>query len=83
MKNKIIALLIILVLVTSFAFAFHKPNISTATYNELLDIHGIGEVRLQLIGDYISTHRNVKSEDLRVIEGIDDMVIEQLERKWK
>ena len=80
LKNKIIALLIILLLILSFTFAFHKPNISTATYNELLDIHGIGEVRLQLIGDYINTHRNVKSEDLRAIEGIDDMIIEQLER---
>lgn len=72
-------MLVVLVL----GVVFYKPPLSTITLSELDSIHGVGEVRLSQIQAYISQNKNAKVEDLRIIKGIDDMIIEQLEKRFR
>lgn len=75
----IFAMLVVLVL----GVVFYKPPLSTITSSELDSIQGVGEVRLSQIQAYISQNKNAKVEDLRIIKGVEDMIIEQLEKRFR
>ena len=71
----------------------YKPSIKTATDEDLNAIHGIkitfsdgavnyGPVAEDIVG-YISKNPKVKVEDLRIIKGVDDMIIDQLKEKYR
>jgi len=79
--SAVIAVIIILV----FAATLYKPPIKNATAAELDAIFGIkyDGVIIERIHDYIEENPDCSVEDLRVIKGVDDMIIEQLERKWR
>ena len=64
---------------------FYKPPVRTITVSELDAIHGvkIGGVVMNDIQDYIRQNPNCTVEDLRVIPRVDDMIIDQLERKFR
>ena len=63
----------------------YKPPLKNVTTGELDAIYGIrqGGVIMYEIQNYILEHPNAKVEDLRSIKGVDDMIIEQLERRFR
>lgn len=63
--------------------AIYRPPLSTATASELLTVDGIGESRLEMIQTFIVNHPNAKVEDLRPLKGVDDMIINQLKRRFR
>ena len=85
LKNTIKIALLSLVIAFMFYLTCYKPNIRYATTSELDAIYGIKKdgVIIARIQTYINDNPDCSVEDLRVIKGVDDMVIEQLERKWR
>lgn len=70
-----------------------KPLIKNATDVDLDGIHGIkitfgvDSVEYGVIAErikyYLEDHPQCKVEDLRVIKGVDDMIIDQLKERWR
>ena len=73
----------VLILVIVVGVGAYKPPLSTITASELLEVHGIGEVRLNQIQSFILDYPNAKVEDLRSISGVDDLIIDQLKERFR
>jgi len=84
MMKKTYLTIIVLVLVISFIFGAvcYRPNINTATIEELTEIRGIGEVLSNRISLYLDTNKNATFEDIEDIDGIGEYRIELLKQKW-
>lgn len=76
--------IIILILVITFIFGAvcYRPNINTATIEELTEIRGIGEVLSNRISLYLDLNENATFEDIDNIEGIGEYIIKLLKQKW-
>ena len=63
----------------------YKPPLKNATQGDLDAIHGIvyDGVISDRINEYILENPNAKVEDLRVIKGVDDMIIDQLKERFR
>lgn len=63
----------------------YKPPLKNATQSDLDAIHGIvyGGVIADRINEYILENPKAKVEDLRVIKGVDDMIIDQLKERFR
>lgn len=84
MKNKVIALLVAIVLATSFlACTLYEESIHSATIEELESVNGIGEVLANRISLYLSENPEANVHDLIEVQGIGEVKIKQLDRKWK
>ena len=75
----ILAMLMILVI----GVVFYKPPLKQITREQIDSLYGVGEVRLYQIEQFILDNPNVKVEDLRSIKGVDDMIIKQLEKRFR
>ena len=75
----ILAMLMILVV----GVVFYKPPLSSITYSELESVYGVGEVRTHQIQEFILDNPKAKVEDLRELKGVDDMIIKQLEKRFR
>ena len=75
----ILAMLMILVV----GVVFYKPPLKQITREQIDSLYGVGEVRLYQIEQFILDNPNVKVEDLRSIKGVDDMIIKQLEKRFR
>jgi len=64
------------------AVVTHKPDINTATIEELQDIRGIGEVLSNRISLYLDTNKKATFEDIDDIDGIGEYRIELLKERW-
>ena len=80
MKYRVFFVILALLVVLCFAIDLYKPPLRNATQGDLDAIHGIvyGGVIADRINEYILKYPNAKVEDLRVIKGVDDMIIDQL-----
>ena len=75
----ILAMLMILVV----GVVFYKPPLKQITRDEIESIYGVGEVRLSQIEQFILQNPKAKVEDLRELKGVDDMIIDQLEKRFR
>ena len=75
----IFAMLMILVI----GVVFYKPPLKQITRDEIESIYGVGEVRLSQIEQFILQNPKANVEDLREIKGVDDMIIDQLEKRFR
>ena len=72
-------MLIILVI----GVVFYKPPLKQITRDEIESLYGVGEVRLSQIEQFILQNPKAKVEDLRELKGVDDMIIDQLEKRFR
>ena len=75
----IFAMLMILVI----GVVFYKPPLKQITREQIDTLYGVGEIRLSQIEQFILENPSAKVEDLRMIKGIDDMIIDQLEKRFR
>lgn len=61
----------------------YKPSIHRATYHDILEIQGIGEIKAELIVNYLDHHKNACIDDLQRINGIGETLISRLEKHWR
>ena len=63
----------------------YKPMLKSASTSDLNSIYGIrnGGVIMAEIQNYIIDNPNATVEDLRVIKGVDDMIIDQLKERFR
>ena len=73
----------ILVVTLVFASFSYKPDIETATYEELININGIGEVLAERVSSYLTQYPECEIEDLDCIPGIGEKRIELISKEWK
>lgn len=68
-----------------WGIVLYKPPLKNVTLGELDAIHGIceGGVISDRITEYILENPDAKVEDLRVIKGVDDMIIDQLKARFR
>ena len=62
---------------------FYKPPLKQITREQIDSLYGVGEARLYQIEQFILDNPNIKVEDLRSIKGVDDMIIKQLEKRFR
>lgn len=63
----------------------YKPMLKSASASDLDSIYGIrsGGVIMAEIQNYIIDNPNATVEDLRIIKGVDDMIIDQLKERFR
>jgi len=84
MKKQIaLCVMMAIIILTLIVVVFDKPSLSTATSEELLAVYGVGEHRLEQIQEFILDNPNATVEDLRIIKGVDDMIIDQLKERFR
>ena len=83
MKSKVLILIIVTVLLISLLLCLtYKPDIHTATYDELIEIHGIGEVLGERVSQFLLENPDAKLADLDQVKGIGEGKIKLLAKKW-
>lgn len=83
MKNKIITLFVVVLIITStILIACDKPNIETATIEELQEINGIGEVLSLRIVSYLKSNKNATIDNLSDIKGIGEVKLELIRKEF-
>lgn len=94
MKSKIImySSLVVIIIITMLVMV-HKPYLNTITDEELNEVYGIkvtwidGSVKYGTVAtnikSFLEENPKAKVEDLRIIKGVDDMIIDQLKRHYK
>ena len=75
----ILAMLMILVI----GVVFYKPPLKQITREQIDTLYGVGEIRLSQIEQFILENPSAKVEDLRELKGVDDMIIDQLEKRFR
>lgn len=96
-NTKVKCFILCFILASAVILSLHavniKPMIKNITYEELNAIHGIkiefgigsvdyGPIAESIIS-YIELYPNAKVEDLRIIKGVDDMILDQLKERWR
>ena len=72
-----------MLIVLVIGVVFYKPPLKQITREQIDMLYGVGEIRLSQIEQFILENPSAKVEDLRMIKGIDDMIIDQLEKRFR
>jgi len=85
MKYRVFFVILALVMILCIGIDLYKPPLKNVTQAELDAIHGVvyGGVIADRINEYILENPDAKVEDLRVIKGVDDMIIDQLKARFR
>lgn len=86
MKKQItISILIAIFVLMMLIMIFGKPPLKTVSEIELDAVYGLkeGGVMMGRVVEFISNNPEATVEDLRIIKGVDDMIIDQLKRHYK
>ncbi len=85
MKYRVFFVILALAVILCIGIDLYKPPLKNVTLAELDAIHGIayGGVIADRINEYILENPDAKVEDLRVIKGVDDMIIDQLKARFR
>ena len=78
-----IVMVFILVIGSIVLLELSPKPLSTATYDELIEIQAIGEHKANLILEYIETHENCTVDDLDEIKGISTTIVERLSKCYR
>ena len=82
-KYFIITLLItVLVIAPVFCIVFNKDSIHESTYEELVEINGIGDTLAIRVLSYLDSNKTCCIEDLDDIKGIGEGKLELIKRKY-
>ena len=82
-KSYALVLIVVILSVSIFGAVIYRPSISTATYEELTDIWGVGEVIAERVVLYLEENPNAKIEDLEDIEGIGEYRLSLIKRRYR
>ncbi len=85
MKYRVFFVILVLAVILCIGIDLYKPPLKNVTQAELDAIYGIvyGGVISDRINEYILDNPDAKVEDLRVIKGVDDMIIDQLKARFR
>ena len=84
LKIVVVSALLTIILMLSVCYVFtSKPSITQATYQELVDMPYIGEVKAEVIVNYCKDNKNAHIDDLVVLNGISDDTVKVLRERWK
>ena len=83
LKTLICTLIFAMLMILVIGVVFYKPPLKQITRDEIESIYGVGEVRLSQIERFILQNPKANVEDLREIKGVDDMIIDQLEKRFR
>jgi DNA uptake protein ComE-like DNA-binding protein len=61
----------------------NKPVLHNATYKELTEITGIGDIKAELILSYIKTNKECDIGDLDDINGIGDILVDRIDEAYR
>ena len=61
----------------------YRQPIETVTYFELVEIEGIGDVKANRILDYVKGTENVEVEELLLLDGIGDKLVDKLSKAYR
>ncbi len=83
-RKTLIFTLILLVLSTVILLGIvtSKPDIHSITIEELQEINGLGELLSSRVVIYLDTYPNADIDDLLNVEGIGDVKLELIKKKW-
>lgn len=76
----VIISLVVIMLILPFVY---RSDIHNATYTELCDIQGIGEVKASLILSYLKLNKDADTNDLEQINGIGDTLVKRLKKDYR
>ena len=84
-KRFVISILIAIFVLLMLIVMFGKAPLRTITKPELDAVYGIryDGVIMERVVRYILNNPDCEVEDLRIIKGVDDMIIDQLKRHYK
>ncbi len=83
MKTKFIAIVLVCILVIVSIFAFnHKPDIHTATYDNLVQIDGIGDTLANRVLSYLELNKTATIDDLVDVRGIGEVKLRKIRGKY-
>jgi len=83
MKSKFLLLLIMTVLILSLIFLIgSKPDIQNSTYEELIELHDIGDVLAKRILLYLEKNPEASVEELVEVEGIGVQRLQTIKEEW-
>ncbi len=82
-RDIVITVLIIAVLATTLGVMLYKPPLNTITYENLLEIDGIGEVLASRILIYLEDNKNATTDDLINVNGIGEIKLKRLKGKYR
>ena len=83
LKTLICTLIFAMLMILVIGVVFYKPPLKQITREQIDMLYGVGEIRLSQIEQFILENPSAKVEDLRMIKGIDDMIIDQLEKRFR
>ena len=78
-------MIIIIMGTVSFAvlISTDKPDIHEATYDDLCDIYGLGEVLSTRVVEYIEKHPECDIDDLTDVKGVGEYRLKLIKSKYK
>ena len=83
MKNKVIYLLIFVILLSVvLGCALYKPDIHSATIEELCDIRGIDETLANRVLVYLKSNPEANIDDIDDVKGFGEYRVNLLRQKW-
>lgn len=87
--NRNIKIILLLVLICVIAISvttvveLQPTSIHTATYEELTEITGIGDIKAERILSYLESNKEAAIDDLDDINGIGDILIDRLSKEFR
>lgn len=60
----------------------YNPSIHTATYDEILEIYGLGPILTQRVVDYLDDNPNCDIDDLTDVEGIGVKKLSEIKKRY-
>jgi competence ComEA-like helix-hairpin-helix protein len=83
MKKFVISLIVTMLILSPVLYILlDKPDIHTATIEELQEISGIGDSLSQDILTYLNENKTATIDDLTDIDGIGCILVERIKKKW-
>ncbi len=83
MRGKITILIVIALILGATAFAIvDKPDIHTATYEELVQIDGIGDTLATRVLSYLESNKTATIDDLDDIYGIGEVKLRKIRGEY-
>lgn len=84
MKIKLIFLVIFCILLTSVLVAVsYRPDIQEATYNDLIEIDGLGETLSKRVIVYLEINKSAGIDDLINVKGIGDEKLKAIKKEFR
>ena len=83
MKVKIVLIVLAFALLLTFSYYIQdKPSIHEATYDDLVNINGIGDILANRVLSYLSYNEYIEIQDLTDIPGIGEGKIDLIRRYY-